>query len=399
MPEHGIVLYLHVHQPFRMRPYSVFDMANNHDYFGYLDGQKNQKILKKVSYKSYIPMNNLLLDLLKKYNNFKLSLSITGTVIEQMENWDQEALESFKKLVNTGKVEIVAETYYHSLAFFYSRDEFEKQVKMHQQKIYDVFHAKTSVFRNTELSYNNDLAAWADKAGFSGILTEGWDPILGWRSPNYIYRPVGTKQIVLLMKNYHLSDDLAFRFSDHNWSEWPLTVDKYDAWVEKSLENQPILNLFMDYETFGEHQWKESGIFTFFHDFVDKWLSKKSNTFYTVSEAINNFAPIDKIDIPRTITWADSERDLSAWLGNDMQKEAIKQLYNIENEVINSNDLGIIADWRKLQTSDHFYYMCTKWFNDGDVHAYFNPYSSPYDCFVYFMNCLRDLKWRISKKD
>ena len=398
MSKRGITLYLHVHQPWRVRDYTVFDASIDHNYFNDpnpLSNYNNEKILNKVADKSYRPMNALLEKLLNSHPDFKVSLSITGTFIDQAEAWAPDVLESFKRLVATGQVEIVSETYYHSLAFFYSRSEFERQVEAHRSKVREIFGVETSVFRNTELAYNDELAQWADGYGFKGILAEGWDPILGWRSPNFVYRPEGTKDISLLLKNYKLSDDLAFRFSNQAWQEWPLTVDKYNSWVESSINDQPLVNLFMDYETFGEHQWESTGIFGFFEEFVERWLSNPDNTFYTVSEAIEANKPVDTVSMPQTVTWADSERDLTAWLGNSMQHEAMRHLYSLENDVVRSNDLELLNDWRKLQTSDHAYYMCTKWFTDGDVHAYFSPYTSPYDAFLYYINAIRDIRWRL----
>ncbi|OJU87706.1 alpha-amylase [Candidatus Saccharibacteria bacterium 49-20] len=398
MSKRGITLYMHVHQPYRVREYSVFDASIDHNYFtdpDPLSNHNNQKILNKVADKSYRPMNALLEKLLNKHPEFKVSLSITGTFIDQAEAWAPDVLESFKRLVQTGQVEIVSETYYHSLAFFYSRSEFERQVEAHKAKVREIFGVETSVFRNTELAYNDELAKWADGYGFKGILAEGWDPILGWRSPNFVYRPEGTENISLLLKNYKLSDDLAFRFSNRAWQEWPLTVDKYNSWVESSIHDQPLVNLFMDYETFGEHQWEDTGIFNFFEEFVDRWLQNPDNTFYTVSEAIDANKPADTISMPQTVTWADSERDLTAWLGNSMQHEAMRHLYALEADIVRSNDGELIEDWRKLQTSDHAYYMCTKWFTDGDVHAYFSPYNSPYDAFLYYINAIRDIRWRL----
>lgn len=395
----GIVLYLHVHQPWRVRSYSVFDTATNHDYYmesDYQSDHNNERIFHKVADKSYRPMNTLLKKLLDSHPDFKVSLSITGTFIEQAEQWDPSVLDDFRALVDTGRVEIVSETYYHSLAFFYSRSEFENQVDIHRQKIKSLFGVDTMAFRNTELAYNDELAKWADGYGFKTILAEGWDPILGWRSPNYVYRPEGTDNIKLLLKNYKLSDDLAFRFSNRGWSEWPLKSDTYTSWANDGLGDGQVLNLFMDYETFGEHQWEDTGIFQFFEDFVSKWLSSSPhNTFYTVTEAAEAHQPTDTVSMPDTVTWADTERDLTAWLGNDMQQEALRHLYSMEDNILRSNDLDLIADWRRLQTSDHVYYMCTKWFNDGDVHAYFSPYNSPYDAFLYYMNAIRDVRWRL----
>ena len=398
MSKRGIVLYLHVHQPLRVRKYSIFDTAEAHDYFDERDtntDRNNERVLRKVADKSYRPMNALLEKLLRQHPEFKVSLSITGTFIEQAEKWAPDVLDSFRRLVATGQVEIVSETYYHSLAFFYSLDEFERQVRMHREKIRELFGVETSVFRNTELVYNDSLAKWADEYGFKGILAEGWDPVLEWRSPNHVYRPAGTKDIALLMKNYRLSEDIAFRFGNKAWEAWPLSAETYEHWVDVSMSSGPLINLFMDYETFGEHQWEDTGIFGFFEHFVGKWLQNPGNTFYTASEAIDAHQPVAEISMPHTVTWADTERDLTAWLGNSMQQEALRHLYELEDDIMRSDDLGLIADWRKLQTSDHVYYMCTKWFHDGDVHAYFSPYESPYDAFLYFMNAVRDVRFRL----
>lgn len=395
----SIVLYLHVHQPFRVRHYTIFDAGSNHDYFNAEPGAKtnNQEILNKVASKSYIPTNSKLLGLLHSHPEFKLSLSITGTAIEQFEQWAPEVLASFQDLTKTGRVEIVAETYHHSLAFFYSRAEFEMQVEMHKRKVQELFGQTPTAFRNTELAYNNDLAYWADKAGYKAILAEGWDAVLDWRSPNFVYRPTYTDGIRLLMKNYKLSDDLAFRFGDSSWTEWPLTADKFSHWLSDSGEATNF-NLFMDYETFGEHQWEESGILDFLEHLPNEWLKNPDHTFMTVTEAAESYEPKDQIDMPNTVTWADTERDLSAWLGNSMQQQAAQALYGLQDRIIKSGDLALIEDWRKMQTSDHFYYMCTKWFNDGDIHAYFSPYDTPYEAVMNFMNAWHDLSFRLSQK-
>ena len=401
MTKRTIVLYLHVHQPWRIRKYSIFDTAENHDYFDAhpVDDadRNNELIMRKVADKSYRPMNALLEKLLHANPEFKVSLSISGTFIDQAERWAPDVIDSFKRLVATGQVEIVSETYHHSLAFFYSLPEFERQVRMHRDKIRELFGVETSVFRNTELAYNNDLAKWADEYGFKGILSEGWDPILQWRSPNHLYQPPNTDSIGLLLKNYRMSDDIAFRFSNKAWAQWPLSIETYSEWAHAATESGPLLNLFMDYETFGEHQWADTGIFTFFEGFVGDWLASPNNTFATVSEAIDSCKPAGEISMPQTVTWADSERDLTAWLGNAMQQEALHHLYALEDDILRSGDQVLIDDWRKLQTSDHVYYMCTKWFTDGDVHAYFSPYESPYDAFLYFMNALRDVRYRLMK--
>lgn len=395
----AIVLYLHVHQPYRVRHYTIFDAGVDHGYFDapYDDPTNNERIVHKVAEKSYLPTNKRLLEMLHDHPEFKLSLSITGTVLEQLEKWAPEALKSFQELTATGRVEIVAETYHHSLAFFYNREEFEHQVQMHREKVQELFGQTPKVFRNTELAYNNDLAYWADKAGYKGILAEGWDKVLDWRSPNFVYQPTYTDNIRLLMKNYRLSDDVAFRFGNSAWSEWPLTADKFTGWLNESGDATNF-NLFMDYETFGEHQWHETGIFEFLKHLPWEWLKHEGNNFMTVSEAVDAFEPVDRVDVPQTITWADTERDLSAWLGNSMQTTAIHALYELGDEIQTTGDLQLIEDWRRLQTSDHFYYMCTKWFNDGDIHAYFSPYENPYDAYIAFMNAYHDLKFRLAEK-
>ncbi len=394
----SIVLYLHMHQPWRLKHYSIFSVDHDHDYWTEKDwyaGTNNERIFKKVAEKSYRPMLARLEKCINTYAGFKFSLSITGTFLDQAEEWAPDIIDTLKRLVKSGRVEIVAETYYHSLAFFYDREEFEAQVKLHQDRIHELFGVRSKIYRNTELSYNNELAKWADGFGFKGILAEGWDKILEWRSPNFVYRPEGCKNVKLLMKNYRLSDDVAFRFSDKHWKEWPLTVDKYIQWLEAATLRGPLINLFMDFETFGENIWEDTGIFEFFEHLVYRWDRDKDNNFLTVSEACDSAEPTAEISMPWTVTWADTERDLSAWLGNSMQHEAMKAVYDMKSEVLASGEPDVIEDWRRLQTSDHPYYMCTKYFNDGDVHAYFSPYDSPYDAFLYYMNAMRDMRGRL----
>lgn len=396
MSQKSIVLYLHVHQPFRVRKYSVFEIGHDHNYFDsdYQDPTNNERIVHKVAEKSYLPTNHRLLQLLDKHPEFRLSLSITGTVIEQLQQWAPAALASFQQLVRMGRVEIVGETYHHSLAFFYDRQEFEAQVQRHRDIVQAVFNQTPKVFRNTEFAYNNDLAYWADQAGYKAILAEGWDPILGWRSPNYVYEPSYTTHgLKLLLKNYQLSDDVAFRFSDRKWKEWPLTAPKFVKWLEDSGDATNF-NLFMDYETFGEHQWSDSGIFDFLEHLPGEWLSRHNHDFKTVSEIADAHHAIDRVDMPEIVTWADTERDLTAWTGNAMQHEALNALYSLKDKILHSHDEKLIEDWRRLQTSDHFYYMCTKWFNDGDVHAYFSPYENPYEAYIAFMNTWHDMRLR-----
>lgn len=397
MPK-SIQLYLHVHQPWRVRHYSAFDTGTDHNYWhenAHNSGANNARILRKVAEKSYFPTNAVLLEMLQQHPGFKFSLSITGTFIEQCEEYLPELIDSFRALVDTGRVEIVGETYYHSLAFFYNRAEFDRQVAMHAKKIFDTFGVRPTAFRNTELAYNNDLGSWIEVHGYKAVLAEGWDKTLGWRSPNFMYQPAGTQKAKLLLKNYKLSDDMAFRFSNRGWSEWPLTMEKYVQWLD--AEDAPLVNLFMDYETFGEHQWADTGIFNFLKRLPHEWLSRYEHTFMTISEAADAFPPHDYIDVPHTTTWADSERDLSAWLGNRMQQESQHYIYSMESEIMETGDTHLIGDWRRLTTSDHPYYMSTKYWNDGDVHAYFSPYSSPYDAFLYYMNTVRDVRYRLMK--
>lgn len=399
----AICFYLHVHQPFRIKPYTIFSAGIDHEYFNdETEGKdtNNKFIIDKVSEKSYLPTNEKLLLMLNNHPEFKLSLSMSGVLIEQLEKWRPDVLTSFQELTRTGRVEILAETYEHSLAFFYSRPEFERQVDKHAKIIKKYFGQVPKVFRNTELSYNNDLAYWADKAGYKGIMTEGWDPILGWRSPNFVYQPTHTENIKLLLKNYKLSDDIAFRFSNQDWEEWPLDADKFAHWLDSIPENEPLVNLFMDYETFGEHQWGDTGIFEFLEHLPEKFIrGREGYGFLTVSEAVDTFEPVDRVDVPETISWADTERDLTAWLGNTMQQEAILAIYDIEDRVLATKDKKLIDDWRKMQISDHFYYMGTKWFTDGDVHSYFSPYDDPYQAFISYMNVYRDLKLRLIDKE
>lgn len=396
----AVCLYFQVHQPFRVKRYSIFQVGKDSNYFydDTDDRLSNRKILEKVSNKCYLPTNKLLLELIKKYPKFKISFSLSGVFLEQLELFAPHVLESFQDLVATGKVEILSETYFHSLSFLFSKDEFHEQVEMHRNKVKVLFGQSPRVFRNTELIYNNDLAREVEQMGYEGIITEGADHTLLWRSPNFLYRPKGTNSIKLLLKNYKLSDDIAFRFSSKEWTEWPLTGEKFASWVNNVNGNGEVINLFMDYETFGEHQWEDTGIFEFLKVFPKEILKHKDNSFVTPTEAVRKFNPVGELDIPYFISWADVERDLSAWLSNPMQHDAIRKLYDLEHLIKTSSDPDLLSDWRKLQTSDHFYYMCTKWFADGDVHKYFNPYESPYDSFISFMNVLHDLRLRLKQK-
>ncbi|MBI5004333.1 alpha-amylase [Candidatus Kaiserbacteria bacterium] len=393
----SICFYFQVHQPYRVKKYRVFDIGNDQEYFNDRSEGKlnNRYIAEKVAAKSYIPTTALLLKLLQRHPNMRVSFSFSGIALEQLEGYAPQALDLFKKLVDTGQVEILGETYYHSLAFFYSPLEFEMQVNKHRDLIRKTFGVWPRVFRNTELSYRNDLAQWADSRGYVGILAEGWDPILGWRSPNYVYQPKDTSNIRLLLKNYRFSDDIAFRFSSKQWSEWPLTTEKFGQWIGEAEGD--TINLFMDYETFGEHQWEDTGIFHFLEQLPEELFKNPGIDFKTPTQVIQSYAPRDQVDMPHTVTWADTDRDLTAWTGNPMQRAAIDAIYAMGEDVMLANDGRLLEDWRKMQTSDHFYYMCTKWFADGDVHAYFSPYDSPYDAYIAYMNALSDLRLRVEK--
>jgi alpha-amylase len=389
----SVCFYFQVHQPLRVKRYRFFDITNDHDYF--VTGEDrldNEKILKKVANKCYLPTNELLLKMLKKYPKFKASFSISGIALEQFQQYYPEVVDSFKRLVDTGRVEILSETYYHSLSFLYSKQEFKKQVQLHKDMMKKVFGVKPEVFRNTELIFSNEVAQEVEKMGYKGILAEGADFILGWRSPNFVYRPKGTKKIKLLVKNYKLSDDIAFRFSNRDWKEYPLTAPKFAKWVSQINGSGEVVNLFMDYETFGEHQWEDTGIFKFMEILPRYIMQHPDNDFVTPSEAIKRYQVRDELDYPHFVSWADTERDLSAWLSNPIQHDAM------EKDVLKTKDKKLITDWRRLQTSDHFYYMCTKWFADGDVHKYFSPYESPYEAFISYMNAVQDLRLRVANK-
>ena len=417
----SVVFYFQVHQPWRLRRYSVFDT----DPF-YFDNEANRKILLKVADKCYRPATQVILDLVKKNKgNFKVSYALTGTVLDQIEQWAPDVLDLFRALADTGHCEFLGETYCHSLSFLYSRDEFKLQVDEHTKRIQDLFHQTPQVFRNTELTYNNDVAHYVNglkkpdgTPRFLGMLCEGVDRILGYRSPNFVYRPPSTgdgpikgRPFALLLKNYRLSDDIAFRFGNRDWKEWPLSAEKFARWVHDINGNGFLCNLFMDYETLGEHQWADTGIFEFLKDLPARIFDVKSgeNHFNTPSEALKQFDPVGVYDVPHMISWADTERDLSAWLGNAMQSNALVETYKLEKPIKKAladaearGDRGriemlghLLNDWEKLTTSDHFYYMCTKYFADGDVHKYFNPYDSPYDSYINFMNVLDNVRTRL----
>ena len=389
----SVCFYFQVHQPFRLKHYTVFDKSPI-----YFDDSKNSQICRKVANKCYLPANRLLLKIINRFEGrFKVAFSITGVMLEQFHKYCPEVVSTFDALAQTGCVEFLAETYYHSLSFLYSRNEFVEQVNKHVEMVDYLFGQKPRIFRNTELIYNNDMAEIINSIGrFDAIITEGADHILGHRSPNFVYRPPGVEKLKLLLKNYSLSDDIAFRFSNRGWKEFPLTADKFARWIDRVNGNGNVVNLFMDYETFGEHQWEDTGIFDFMLHLPQEVLKHPDNDFKTPSEVVDSYEAVDTVDVPHIISWADTERDLSAWLGNAMQSNALHEVYRLERPVKETEDEDLIAEWRRLQTSDHFYYMCTKYFADGDVHKYFNPYDSPYDSYINFMNVLNNLEKRCS---
>jgi len=393
----SVCFYFQVHQPMRLNQgYSFFDLGLTHQY---RDDAANRDIMRKVADKCYLPANRLMLDLIKEYQgDFRISYAITGVALEQFQEFCPEVLDSFRELAQTGCVEFIGETHYHSLSFLFSKDEFRRQVKMHDRVLKEFFGVTPVTFRNTELIYNNDLAREVERMGYKAILAEGADHVLGWRSPNYVYQPAGCCKLKALLKNYRLSDDVAFRFSDRGWCEWPVTTEKFADWVHAVAGNGDVVNLFMDYETIGEHQWADTGIFEFFRTLPKAILSHRDFNFRTPAEAAASLDPMAQIDVPHFTSWADLERDVTAWLGNPMQDQAAELAYALEDRVLATGDDDLIATWRELLTSDHFYYMCTKWFSDGDVHKYFNPYETPHQAFITYMNVLNDLTMTVDRR-
>ena len=386
----SICFYFQVHQPFRLKHYDCFKIGHDHSYE---DEQKNREILDRVSTKCYLAANRTLLSLIKRYKGkFRIAYSISGTALEQMEMYRPDVLRSFQDLAATGCVEFLSETYYHSLSFLYSKTEFIRQVGKHKEKIEELFGQTPTVFRNTELIYNNEIANFVSSLGFKGIACEGLDHVLGFRSPNFLYNPPRNNKIISLLKNYKLSDDIAFRFSNKDWKEWPLTAPKFAHWVHQTAGNGETINLFMDYETFGEHQWPETGIFNFLSHLPHEIFKHPDFTFKTPSEVIAEYPTRGEYDVHHLSSWADIERDLSAWLGNSLQHDAMERIYGLEKRIKETNDEQMIDTWAKLLTSDHFYYMCTKYWNDGDVHKYFSHYNTPYDAYINFMNVVTDLE-------
>ncbi len=392
----SICLYFQVHQPDRLRQYRFFDIGLEDHYF---DDFANRTILRRVAQKCYLPMNDLLLRLINENGKrFKVAFSISGSALEQFGKFAPEVLESFQKLAATGCVEFLAETYTHSLAALVSEAAFKKQVKLHSDTIYKYFKKRPKAFRNTELIYSDRIGEMVASMGYQVMLTEGAKHILGWKSPNFVYANAANSKLKLLLRNFTLSDDIAFRFSNRSWNNWPLDACKYTSWLNNSISEGEIINLFMDYETFGEHQDACTGIFDFVSSLPAAVSAGSDFEFVTPSEAAKKHQPVAPLNVPFPISWADEERDTTAWLGNELQNEAFSKCYSIADKVLAADDERLARTYLKLQESDHFYYMCTKFFSDGAVHNYFNPYDTPYEAFINYMNVLSDFMLRVDNK-
>jgi len=387
-----VCLYFQVHQPYRLRRYNYFDVGREHRYF---DEAANRDVLASVVKRCYVPAAELCLRLLDRHPRFAVSFSLSGTVLEQLRAWAPEALKTFRRLAASDRVEILAETSHHSLAWLASREEFADQVALHRRIVREELGVEPRVFRNTELIYSDSLAAAVEELGFRGVLADGVEPLLGPRSPAHVYRAPTPKGLPLLVRHFRLSDDVAFRFSDRSWTEWPLTPEKYDAWIS-GVEGD-LVSLFMDFETFGEHQRQETGIFEFFEDWVDRRLARRGAAFLTPSAAIDRIEPRETLSSPRLLSWADEARDVSAWQGNDLQRDALGKLFALERRVRTGGSAALAEDFRRLSTSDHFYYMATKSAGDGRVHAHFSPFDSPYDAYIGFMHVVSDLERRLPR--
>ena len=393
----SICFYFQVHQPLRLRRYRFFDIGEAHNYF---DDYANAEIVRKVANKCYLPMNALLLELIQRYGErFKVAFSISGVALDQFERFTPEVIDSFRALAQTGCVEFLAETYAHSLAALRDPDEFKRQVRLQSEKIQTLFGITPETFRNTELIYSDEIGKLVSTLDYNQMLTEGAKHILGWRSPNFVYHNPQVPRLKLLLKNFQLSDDIAFRFSNRGWSGWPLTAEKYVHWLTALPGDSQVVNLFMDYETFGEHQWAETGIFEFMRALPGAIFQSSSFNFLMPKEVAAQYQSVGSLHVTHPISWADEERDLTAWLGNELQNEAFSNVYALSERVRASGNDDLTRTWMYLQTSDHFYYMCTKWFSDGDVHKYFNPYDSPYEAFVNYMNVLSDFLLELKKAE
>jgi alpha-amylase len=387
--QQSLVLYFQVHQPKRLRTFRFFDIGSGQPA---TDEELDREIIQRVARESYIPANNVLLKLLHKNPQINVTFSLSGVIIDQLEEYAPEVLDSFRDLAATGSVEFLAETYHHSLACMIPGKEFEAQIIKHSEKIYEHFGVRPTVFRNTELIYNNDIGKRVRKLGLTGVLSDGVERVLDGRSPNHVYQHPDQADLKILLRNYRLSDDIAFRFTE---TGKPLTAEKYFNWLTSVPKDERVITLAMDYETFGEHQKKETGIFRFLEELLARLAKSKHMEMLTVSQALQRVEAHSVLNVPHFISWADQERDLSAWLGNEMQRDAFDSVINLEFDIKNLNDKGMLEQWRNLLTSDHFYYMSTKKGSDGSVHTYFSPYPSPYEAFINYMNVLTDFSMRV----
>jgi alpha-amylase len=390
-----ICLNFQIHQPFRYRKYRFFDIGNDSYYY---DDYANETIMRKIADNCYLPANQSILKQIKKSKgNFKVSFSISGVAMEQFRLYAPEVIDSFRELAATGCAEFLSGTFANSLVSLVDEQLFVKQVKAHDDLIEELFNQRPTVFRNSELIYSDELGDLIYRMGFETVLTEGAKHILGWKSPNFLYCNALNPRQKVLMRNYRLSDDLSFRFSNPSWSEYPLTAEKMTKWILDLPKNEEIVNIFLNYETFGEIQKKNSGIFNFLDSLPEKVLKTGELTFSTPSEAVKVLQPVSAVHVLHPISWADEERDLSAWLGNELQKDAFKHLYDLREQAKQCTDRQLLKDWLYLQSNDHLYYMCTKFFSDGEVHKYFNPYGNPYEAFINYMNVLSDFTLRLNK--
>lgn len=395
----SVVLYFQVHQPFRLRRFRFFDIGGSQDYF---DDAENERVLRRVAERCYVPMNALLLRAIERTGGrFRCAFSVSGTALDQMERWAPAALGGFRALARTGAVEFLGETSHHSLASLADLREFRSQVRDHRARTAALFGSAPKTFRNTELVADERIAGVAERLGFRAMLAEGADRVLGWRSPRRVYRPRGCRRLSLLLRSYSLSDDVAFRFGDRNWAGWPVTAEKFAGWLRALPPEDRVVGLFMDYETFGEHQWRPTGIFDFMERLPEAVLDDPRFTFETPLEAALDAPAVATLDMPESFSWADEDRGLTAWLGNAMQRSAHDAVYALGPAVrraARDGDAGVLAAWRRLTTSDHFYYMCTKWFADGDVHKYFNPFETPHDAFIAYMNVVEAVAQRAGRR-
>lgn len=388
MPD--VCLYFQVHQPHRLLsgPLQKGGIATR-----YADDALNAEILNRVADNCYLPANEMFRKRIEESHGlFRMALSLTGTVIEQFRRFRPDVLESFQELVATGGVELIAETYYHSLAFVYSDREFQRQVDMHLDLMEECFSVRPRVFRNSELIYDNAIAAKAETLGFEGIIAEGTPAFTGSHSPNFLYRARDTARIRTLLRNHTLSNDLAFRFSDPSWGGYPLTWEKFTGWIGQSPGD--IVNLFMDYESIGEHQKREQGIYEFWRK-VPEILIESGSQWVTPAEAVSIYPEKEEYDCSEFTSWADTERDLSAWIGNAMQQEAVAAIRGLEEAILGSGDPELLSIWGGLQSSDHLYWMSTKDGPDGEVRNYFSPYKNAEEAHRVFMSVAADLGKRL----